>query len=110
MRGVPSPPFSPSSWLPDSRAGRWALALFVVASVAVLFMGVVGLVQQPAATFDHDPLLAVPAALAAVCGVVSATLGAYSILRHERALAVILTTAAGLNLLAYVVGEAIRRG
>lgn len=110
MRGDPSPPFRRSSWLPDSRAGRWSLGLFGVASVAVLFMGVVGLVQQPAVTFDHDPLLAVPAALAAVCGVASATLGGYSILRHERALAVILTTAACLNLVAYVVGEAMRRG
>ena len=98
-----------SPWLPESRAGRWALGLFVVAGVAVLWIAAIAAERHAATTFDHDPLLAGLAVAAALCGVASAALGGYAIVRHERALLVLLSTAAGLNVLAYVFGEAIRR-
>lgn len=98
-----------SSWLPESLAGRWALALFVGAVAAVLWMAAIAAARHATTTFDHDPLLAALAGAAAVCGVASAGLGGYAILRHERALLVLLSTAAGLNILAYVFGEALRR-
>lgn len=95
--------------LPTSAAGRWAVALFALSVAAVLFLWFTAVVHQPA-TFDQDPGLAVPAVLAAVCGGASAALGGWAVLRHDRALLVFLTVAADLNVLAYVLGEAIRAG
>lgn len=99
------------SWWPSgSRVGQWALTLFGLAVLAVLLVGLAAIWQPPHVTFSEDPLLAAPAALAAVCGTASAALGGYAIVRHERALLVFLSTAAALNILAYVVGEALRTG
>lgn len=96
--------------LPTTRAGRWAVALFGVAVVAVLFMGAALVIDGQGATFDRSPVLGAPAAVAAFSGFISAALGGYAIVRHERALLVFLTTAIGLNVLAYALGEAVRPG
>jgi hypothetical protein len=39
----------------------------------------------------------------------STVLGAWALIRHDRALLLLLTLAANLNILSYVVGEAVRR-
>jgi hypothetical protein len=97
-------------WLPGSSAGRWAVGLFALAALAVVVMAVAA-VSGPGSqdTFTGDPLLAAPAVVAAGAGVASAILGGFAILRRERALLVLLSTAACLNVLSYVAGEAMRR-
>jgi hypothetical protein len=84
------------------------VGLFLLAVASVLLLAATAATQAPVGTLGGDPLLAAPAALAAAFGVASAGLGGYAIVHHERALLLLLTTAAGLNVLAYVLGEAIR--
>lgn len=72
-------------------------------------MTLVALVQTTPGAIAHDLLLAVPAVVAAGCGVTSVVLGGYAIVRHERALLLLVSTAAGLNVISYVIGEAMRQ-
>lgn len=107
MRAVHPPIHREPRLLPATAAGRWALGLFAVAVVSFAFMTVaVATGQSGGETFSASWWLAVPALLAGSGAVASGVIGAYAILRHhEHAALVYLSTAMGLLVIAFVLGE-----
>jgi hypothetical protein len=93
--------------MPESVAGRWALGLWIlsVGSFAVMTAAVAA-GQRGGDAFSDNWLLAAPALLAGFSSVAGACLGAYAILRHhEHSALVYLSTAMGLLVVTFVVGE-----
>lgn len=93
--------------LAESVAGRWALGLFAAAVASFAFMTLgVATGQRGGEHFSDNWLLAAPALLAGIGAVASGGVGAYAIVRHhEHSLLVYLTTAMGLVVVAFVLGE-----
>jgi hypothetical protein len=110
MTGTARPGRGSLRLLPESMAGRCALALFGVAVVACLLITAVGTSgAQAGLAFSETWLLAVPACVAGLSEFGSTAVGGYAILRrHEHAGLVFLTTAVGVVVAAFVLGETFR--
>lgn len=93
--------------LPESGAGRWSVGLFALAVASFAFMTVaVAAGQRGGERFSDNWLLAVPALMAGFGAVAAGGIGAYAIVRHhEHSLLVYLSSAMGLVVVAFVVGE-----
>jgi membrane associated rhomboid family serine protease len=93
--------------MPGSVAGRWALGLWLLSVASFAFMtAAVATGQRGGDTLGDNWLLAAPALLAGLSSVASGCVGAYAILRrHDHAVMVYLSTAMGLLVVVFVVGE-----
>ncbi len=93
--------------LPESGAGRWAVGLFALAVASFTFMTLaVAAGQRGGEHFSDNWWLAVPAVVAGAGAVAAGGTGAYAIVRHhEHSLLVYLSSAIGLVVVAFVVGE-----
>ncbi|HEY0775396.1 MAG TPA: hypothetical protein VGD51_15010 [Nocardioidaceae bacterium] len=97
----------PPRLMPESVAGRWALGLWVLSVASFAFMtAAVAAGQRGGDAFSDNWFLAAPALLAGVSSVGGGCVGAYAILRHhEHSVLVYLSTAMGLLVVTFVVGE-----
>jgi hypothetical protein len=93
--------------MPCTRLGRWSIGLIggLVLSFAVLaIMAATG--QTGGETFSDNLLLAIPGFLAAGCGIAAFFTGVIGvIMSKERSVFVFVSTAFGLLVLLFVLGE-----
>jgi hypothetical protein len=107
MRAAPRLEHRTPRLLPETEPGRWSLGLFGVVVAGFVFMtAALAGGQQGGDAFGDNQWLAVPAAVAALAAIASGAVGGFSILRrHEHAGLIYLTTAMGLLVTVFVVGE-----
>ena len=97
-------------WAPESRSGRWTLALAGM-SVAGLVLSAVGFatgVLESASSFSDNWLLTAWGAAVLASGAGSVVAGALAIFRrHDRALAVLLAAGLGVLVAAIMLNEVV---
>lgn len=109
MRAVHPPIHRAPRLLPATVAGRWALGLFTAAVTSFAVMtAAVASGQRGGETLSDNWWLALPALLAGAAAVAAGVVGSYAILRrHDHGALVYLSTAMGLVVITFVVGETV---
>lgn len=93
--------------MPKTPLGQWSVRFMVVFFLSfVLLQRLAASGQRGGATFGSNPVLAIPAFLAGVSGVLAFLTGMNSIIRNrERSAPVFLATAIGLCVVLFLLGE-----
>jgi predicted Abi (CAAX) family protease len=93
--------------LPKTALGKWSIGLaisFIVFFALVSVLGATG--QQGGPTFFSNLFLAIPGLIAVVSGIAAFLTGIFSIIfLKERAILVFISSAIGLLLIAFVLGD-----
>jgi hypothetical protein len=96
-----------SYFLPRTNPGEWSAILIVVLMVSfAMFYSFVAAGERGGMTFFSNLLLAIPMVIAGISGIAAFVVGLVAMLRYrERSILVYITTAMGLFVLIFSLGE-----
>lgn len=94
--------------MPRTTLGKWSVVLIVIFILLfALFLILVASGQKGGETFFSNLALSVPMLIAAIAGIASFVIGIISIIKGERSVLVFISSAVGLLVTIFVLGEII---